>query len=88
MEHVGFRLKFKGIHGGDSGSNATGLHPLLVARDGSTLREKVFVKECSPNDSSKPHFYSVDEFGQRDVILVIKDMDILETPGTVLELDA
>jgi len=31
---------------------------------------------------------SVDEFSQRDVRAVAKDMNILETPGTVLELDA
>lgn len=31
---------------------------------------------------------SVDEFGQRDVSVVAKDMNILESPGAVLELDA
>ena len=40
LEDIGFRLEPKEVGGGDPGSDATGIHPLLVARDGSTLKGK------------------------------------------------
>ena len=37
--------------------------------------------------SNELYLYSVDKFGQGDVLMVVKNMEIFETPGTVLELD-
>lgn len=40
LKDVRFRLEFKETHGRDFGSDPTDLHPLPVARDGSTLEER------------------------------------------------
>jgi len=40
LENIRLRLESKEIQGGGFGSEATGLHPFPVARDGSTLKER------------------------------------------------
>jgi hypothetical protein len=91
LEDMGFRLESKELHGRKSKWDTAGLHPFLVARDSSTLKKKDLCskKILSLNDIIiKTHLCFVDEFSQRDVSVVVKDMNIFESPGTVLEFDA
>jgi hypothetical protein len=50
LKDMGFRQESKEIHGRGSEWDATGLNPLLVARDSSTLKEDTCQKKNSLND--------------------------------------
>ena len=88
LEDLGFRLESKEIHGRASGWDAADVHPLLVAPDSSTLNEDLCRKNTLCTTFINTHLCFVDEFGQRNVSVVAKDMNIFESLGTVLELDA
>lgn len=47
LQDMGFRLESKEIHGRGSGWDTTDLHPFLVGRDSSTLKEDLCRKKHS-----------------------------------------